>query len=501
MNAPRPYQPPGLRPAGSRPRSSQAVRTRLAGSALPLVGKRTRLDLLGIALGGAILTYVWRVQDLYPILSAVKLPIVVSLLALALYVFNGEPERRLDTIKNHAITKYVVVIVVLAVLSVPTSIYPGYSFAFIRDDLGKNFILMLILAASVRSLADVERNTFVLVVGGMIYSEFVYLYVQVESNGRLGHGLAYYDANDLGMLLVSSIPLALFFLIRGRTIVHRGVALLALGLYGVTIVKSGSRGAFIGLIALALFLLFGFTSVALWKRLVAVAFGWVMLLALGTDKYWTMMRTLLHPQSDYNWAGQADSGRMEVWKRGLGYMFAHPLLGVGASAFPIAEGKLSPLAVRQQLGIGLKWSAAHNSFVQIGAELGVAGLVAFCVLIVVCFRTLRTIRRCAGRTGEPPQDAQVLAQALAGSIVGYAVCGFFLSQAYAAYAFTLYGIIVGLSKVVVPSGQLPSAVGHRKDGRPRLRWAPVGTSGPASPVAANPNRPTIILPAAVPPRS
>ena len=54
-----------------------------------------------------------------------------------------------------------------------------------------------------------------------------------------------------------------------------------------------------------------------------------------------------------------------------------------------AEGKLSPFAARQQLGIGVRWSAAHNSFIQVGAELGIPGLVLFLGIIASAFGALR----------------------------------------------------------------------------------------------------------------
>ena len=70
-------------------------------------------------------------------------------------------------------------------------------------------------------------------------------------------------------------------------------------------------------------------------------------------------------------------------------MMANPLLGVGPGNFQTAEGTLSPLAERQQYGVGVRWNAAHNSFVQIGAELGFPGLALFVAVIVSAFVALR----------------------------------------------------------------------------------------------------------------
>lgn len=403
-----------------------------------------KVDLLLVAVITCILTYAWRVQDLVPVLASIKLPILGSLGAYGLYAITSDSRRKLKSIR-HPVTKYLVVIMALAVASVPTSLYQGLSFGFVKDDLGKSFLLMIILAASVRAVEDVRRYVAAVVIGGAFYAQYVYLYVDVGMSGRLGN-LVYYDANDLGMLLVCTMPLAIFFAIRGRTLLARMASVLTIGLFLLVIVKSGSRGAFLGLIGFGAYLLVGYRAIPSKIRVGAVVACFAGLLLAGNETYWGMMQTLLNPSADYNWSGNSDSGRMEVWKRGIGYMLHRPLTGVGARAFPVAEGQLSPLADRQQYGIGLKWSAAHNSFVEIGAELGVLGLIAFVLLLVHAYRAARGVSPGEPRGGRP-SDAVFLGHALAGSIVGYVICGFFLSQAYAAYMFIIYGLIVGLAKV------------------------------------------------------
>lgn len=404
-----------------------------------------RVDLLTLALSACILTYVWRVQDLYPIFATVKLPMLASLAALMLYVIDSTPRRCLAGVK-HPITTAASAILVLAVLSVPGSVYQGLSFRFIVDDLGKNFLVFVILAASIRSFRDVRRFAAVILGGGVLYAWYVYTQVSVGISGRLGN-LVYYDANDVGMLLVSTLPIGLFFVLRGSSNKTRVAALAALFLFMLVIIKTGSRGAFIGLVGTAAYILFSFKSVAARWRIGIVTAGVAGMMLAGGEQYWALMSTLLNPTEDYNWSGGAESGRMEVWKRGMGYMLQNPMTGVGVDAFPVAEGMISELADRQQYGIGLKWSAAHNSFVQAGAELGIFGLIAYCLLLLRAFRTARGPRRPRTSATMKASDEDLMGQALAGSVVGYAVTAFFLSQAYAAYAFVLYALIVGLDRV------------------------------------------------------
>ena len=128
-------------------------------------------------------------------------------------------------------------------------------------------------------------------------------------------------------------------------------------------------------------------------------------------------------------------------------MMGNPLLGVGPSNFQSAEGTLSPLAERQQYGVGVRWNAAHNSFVQVGAELGLPGLAMFIAVIASAFAALRRSGRAeAGLTVEggprPP-----LTPALTASLIGFVVGAFFLSLAYSEMLYTLVALAVGLHKV------------------------------------------------------
>jgi O-antigen ligase len=408
---------------------------------------RSRPDWLLYALVAAVLGYVWRVQDLFPILGSLKFVAVSSLAAFGIYILNTDRRRSLKSVR-HRVMSYATMILVLMILSVPGSLYPGLSFDFVVQDHLKTFVLMVVLAASIRTLKDVERYALTQLFGAGLYCVFIMWKFDIGQDGRLSN-LIYYDANDLGMLIVCTLPLGIYFLRSSVDWRMRIISACILLISTMTIIKTGSRGAFLGFIAVLAFMLFQFRAFTKQVRYGAVTVVVLVLLFLGNDRYWEMMRTILNPTDDYNWSGQSDGGRMEVWKRGVGYMLKHPLFGVGAHAFPVAEGTISSLARRQEFGIGLKWSAAHNSFVEIGAELGIPGLAAFILLLATAFYSCFRI----GRT--PPQGGIVaaeaaLGQALCATLVGYLVVGSFLSQAYSAYMYITYGIIIGLSKVTFP---------------------------------------------------
>src|SRR2546426_10825007 len=142
-----------------------------------------------------------------------------------------------------------------------------------------------------------------------------------------------------------------------------------------------------------------------------------------------------------------ESGRIEVWRRGVGYMLQSPILGVGPDNFQTAEGRLSPFANRQQLGIGVRWNAAHNSFIQIGAELGIPGLVLFVAVIASAFGALSRSGGNEGALAGAGQSHRQLTQALTASLLGFVIGSLFLSLAYSEVLYMLIALAVGLEKV------------------------------------------------------
>jgi O-antigen ligase len=239
----------------------------------------------------------------------------------------------------------------------------------------------------------------------------------------------------------------MYLLRRGAGAFDRALGLGGAGILMLGAVLSGSRGGFLALIAVGLYGLFRLSAVRASKRIGITVAAAAVLLAFGGQSYWERMRSILKPQEDYNWAGQSESGRIEVWRRGIGYMLANPLFGVGVDQFGVAEGTMAPEAQRQQFGLGFKWSAAHSSYVQIGAEIGAFGLLSFVAMLWFAFREARRI----GRTALAPED-RLLGQAFGALVVGFAVGGAFLSQAFSTYLYFALGLLIAFARVVPRGG-------------------------------------------------
>lgn len=406
---------------------------------------RTRPDLLVFLLTCLIWTNVWRVQDMFPILAKVKFPMLVLGVTVLVFMMDGDPRRRLRSIDG-PIVRMLGVLLGVMIIGVPAGLYPGRSFTMVTKDFIPVLAAIIMMAVSVRSRWDVEHYMRWTFYGALLYAVFIEMNFSISTGGRLGN-LVYYDSNDFALLLVCTLPLALF-VARSGTMIQRILALVGIALFVYELMKSGSRGGFIGFAVVMLWVLLRFSAISTTARFSAVAAAVGLLVTVGSAEYWQQMATLLNPKEDYNWSGNAEEGRMEVWKRGVGYMFSYPIAGVGTRNFPIAEGTLTERGRANTLegDTGFKWSAPHNSFVEIGAETGIVGFSLFVGCLVVAFRMLARARH--RKKGEPkPAPWLVLdSQALTTALLGFCTAGFFVGAAYYALPYVLYAQVLGLEK-------------------------------------------------------
>jgi len=429
---------------------------------LPAAGgpaaKRSRWDLLLVCVAVYVATAVGRVHELYPVLQPLRPALISAALAVALYLLQQTGARNVVRLRGTT-TTCVVGMLVWVSLSIPGALSQGIAFRFLTDFFAKTVLMYAVIAGCVRTVRDVERLALVYFAATAVYAAVVLTRFQLGGGDdwRLSH-LYDYDANDFATLIATTIPLGLYFVLANRRLFVRLLCAAGLVILAVVDIRTGSRGGFLALIAVVAFVLFRFTTIPALSRVAGLAVIVAVVFFTASDRYWEQMQTVLNPQEDYNTT--TETGRVKIWERGLGYMARDPVSGVGAGNFPVAEGTISPMAGRAEYGAGVRWGAAHNSFVQVGAELGIPGLVFFVGAIVSALVALRRVARSALRIGPAAIRVSRLAQSLTAALVGFIVGGFFLSLGYSDMLYTLLALAVGLAKVAradVPSPPIPAA--------------------------------------------
>src|SRR5437868_14879755 len=93
------------------------------------------------------------------------------------------------------------------------------------------------------------------------------------------------------------------------------------------IIKSASRGGFVGLVIISAFLLIRSSKQARKYALAAILGGTILFAVAAPAAYWARITTIFSLEKDYNFTDQ--QGRQKVWENGLKMIVAHPLTGVG----------------------------------------------------------------------------------------------------------------------------------------------------------------------------
>jgi O-antigen ligase len=427
-------------PSGAWPQTPAA-----RGIPAPRGGVKTSgWDLLLVCVATYVAMAVGRVHELFPVLMPLKPTFVAAALAVCLYLLQQSGRRSVRLLRSRT-TTCLLLLLLWAALSVPTALNQGAAFHSLTDSFVKTVLMGLLLAGSLRGFRDVERLMLVYFAVTVVYASVVLMRFQLNAEDWRFNHLYTYDSNDFATLIVSAMPLGLYFVLAQRSLLLRALAIIGLAVLAVGLIRSASRGGFLALLAVGTFVLLRFTTLPARSRLAGLVVILAVVFAAASDRYWTQMQTILNPKQDYN--ATSDAGRIKIWERGLGYMAAHPVLGVGVNNFPVAEGTISPLARLQERGIGVRWGAAHNSFIQVGAELGIPGLLLFVGVIASAFASLGRVARNARRIGPAGVGVSRLAQSLMAALVGFVVGAFFLSLAYADMLYMLVGLAIALAKI------------------------------------------------------
>jgi O-antigen ligase len=317
----------------------------------------------------------------------------------------------------------------------------------------KVLVYSFLLAVSIRHVKDLYTFVWAYVAGCGILAFFSFFVFGITRSSdtdiaRLGH-LYTYDANDLGVVMMVGLPLTLLLLVSIKGSRRLLLLLILLGI-SATIARSGSRGGFLGFVAVGVAALILVRSVSVTHRASFVVAALVALMVGAPDGYWKQMGTVLQPKDDYNYSTL--DGRKALAERGVGYMMKYPLFGLGMDNFSRAECTISPKIETLGRSGPVRCRAPHNSYVQAGSELGVPGLVVWLSLvfgvIVMPLRLRSHLPRSWRRGSESERFLYAAATFLPLSMIGFAVTAFFVSFAWMEPLYILAAFTTGLTLIV-----------------------------------------------------
>jgi putative inorganic carbon (hco3(-)) transporter len=413
-------------------------------------GGREPWDLLMLAAAGLLLVGQARVHVFIPGASAFRPALLLGGLCLGLWVLSRHPARSLHAISRDSVAKAALFVLAWAVIGIPFALSFGSAANFLLTEFSRTFLLFIILAAAVRSMTDVRRLLGAFALGAAVFA------VMAPVQRGLGRSVGGYDPNDAAMFLVSGLPPLVYFAMTARSITTRiAAAFGALAVIGA-IVATQSRGGFVALVAVLTFMIILMKGVRPVARLVVVAAVILAAVPAASSEYWARIESIRELDDGYGGEGRV-GGRRNIWRRAIEYTVENPLTGVGLNQFTRAEGNHPEIRSRIDSGIGTKYSAAHSTWFQALAEMGIPGFAGFILLFGLSFRNLRRLERAPGIPPPPPMsspDLRTMAGALMAALVGVMTAGSFLTHTYSSLLWGVLGIIVGLGKIrVLTSGR------------------------------------------------
>ena len=239
----------------------------------------------------------------------------------------------------------------------------------------------------------------------------------VQEDGRIQYVGIFSDPNDLGLLFVATLPMAIYLSGRGGMLGLARLfwwAIAGLLLYGIFL--TNSRGAMLAVGAMV--------GVWLWLRRGLVIAGIVSGAGLAAMM---MLPTRLQ---ELDAGEESAAGRIDAWYVGIHLFTSQPLFGVGAGQFTEHN-----------------YLTAHNSFVLALAETGFVGFTIWLGLVSYCFRMMYAIVRYKPVAGSEAESEiwsteNKLGMTLLLSLSGMFTAAFFLSRTYTIVLYLIAAVVV-----------------------------------------------------------
>jgi len=310
------------------------------------------------------------------------------------------------------------------VLSATQAIDRDAAFVAVQQ-FAKTVLPFLIGVTLLKEEKDWRRMLWILVLAqGYVGFELNVDYL-VKGRNTANIGFGGMDNNFLGLSMVTTIGPAVALALASKTWLQRLVATAAAALILHTTLLTFSRGAMVGLVAVA------FTAFVMMPKRPKYMAAVVLTVLLAVRL--TGPELLARYQSSFVSAEERDGSaesRIDLWRDCLKVIHEYPFLGVGPWNWTVVAASYG-------------WppgKSAHSVWMETAAETGVPGAVFLILFFSSAAIRLWPIAR--ARQTEANREEVALANGIVLSIVGFGVSGQFVSanNLELAYYVTMFGI-------------------------------------------------------------
>lgn len=402
---------------------------------------RRRLPFLALLIFMGL--FFMRPWDQFPALGAVRPLLLMTVIVVVLFL-RTRPQ--IEFLSLSPIRLFLAMLLVMCV-SVLFSYWPSQSLTAAIEYM-KQIALFVLIVHLVTTLDRLKQLIMVMTACSAIHGGLAILNYASGGVERLeGVAGGYFgDPNDLALTLILVLPLSWWLssmlVARLPRLLICGCMLLMVG----GVIATQSRGGLVALLAAVAVMVVTQGRERIGALILmltaAVAFAVVVLPSDVFDRY----STITEYQED-----ESAMTRLAVWKAGIRMFGDHFLTGTGADTFELVYGE--QYLDRQ---FGPAWRAAHNSYLQIAAELGICGILIWLAILASAFLSLLKSRSLLAMLDHDPSGESSLATkhlrdlsaALLASLTSFLVGAFFLSRGYDLLLMVLIALIAVLLRSV-----------------------------------------------------
>lgn len=208
----------------------------------------------------------------------------------------------------------------------------------------------------------------------------------------------------------------------------------------MTVLAASSRGSQLALAIVAILFALQLGKLRI-KNLAAIAvIGWIGYSILPDEQ-----------KERFSTMGDdaTSESRLMYWEKGLEMLNDHPFIGVGYYAFPSYFGDIYAPSVTFE-NFSYRREVAHNSYIQVGSEMGYIGLTIYLLLILVHFRLTSKARKFAKNlpNNEKLSWVPIYCTGLNMAMLAYLIGSTFMSVAFYPYIYLLLMLSQSLLSVV-----------------------------------------------------
>ncbi len=242
------------------------------------------------------------------------------------------------------------------------------------------------------------------------------------------------NGNDFGLAMAVVAPVAFYVILSHRARLMQIVAGGTCSVLIVALLRSGSRGAALGLAAAAglVWLKSRNKLYSLALVLVFVAGFW----AAAPDAWKDRFVGARNYEED-----ATASARLTLWRAGIQMFKDYPLTGVGIENF-----SANFVARYGATGAGGA-TVAHNIYIEAASELGAGGLLVVLAVIIEVFRRNANTRKLCREANLQEAWLVNMSHALDCSLLAFSVHGFFLTVLYYPHLYMIIAMAIALNAI------------------------------------------------------